>query len=689
MAGVPVAWGIDVGVSSLKAIKLRRDGERVTVEAFDVLEHDKFLSEPDVDRDALIRSTLQKFDIKYPDRRDPVYIGVPGSMTFARFVKLPPVETKKIPEIVRFEAIQQIPFPLDQVNWDYHTFQHPDSPDVEVGIFAMKKELVAQVMSNFRSAELNVQGVQMSSLAVYNAAAYDGMTEGKGTIVIDMGAENTNLVVLDSGRLWLRTINIGGNHFTDALAKSFKQPFARAEQLKKTAATSKYQKQIYQSMRPIFADLVAEIQRSIGFYNSAHRDSRLERVMGMGNPFKLPNLQKYLQQELKMDVERLENFRQANVEKAAAFSESILSMTTAYGLAVQALGLAQINSNLLPIEIARAMMWKKKQPWFIGAAALVALGAVANAGQWYMAKSDFKAAEDTKKGDNDIAQSQAQTLVTQWDGVAYDWDQSMAQINSQFQLVRERRVWPMIASDVFSSLPQASQQGGPPVVITGMYADYVPALSQNTLSDTTAAAMGTPGAAGAAPPPPAVPGAATQPTIGDSDRGFIVKVTGYIPHAGTENYKYLNGYMKNIINRSKLAPSDTKKPYYYSDIAGEFHESIYPFSAGTAAGAAGFSGGGAFAGGMGAAAATEKPWGNATGPYKDVFWPDLLNYHPQTDTPGQPPLPNMLQSQGGLDPASSVDLYSTRATNPPDLKSMEGAYMFILQYKVHVRDLSK
>src|SRR3954467_263188 len=103
MASNLSAWGIDVGVSSLKAIKLRREGDRVTVEAFDVMEHDKFLTEPEVDRDMLIRGTLQKFMNKYAVRRETVFISVPGSSTFARFVKLPPVETKKIPEIVRFE----------------------------------------------------------------------------------------------------------------------------------------------------------------------------------------------------------------------------------------------------------------------------------------------------------------------------------------------------------------------------------------------------------------------------------------------------------------------------------------------------------------------------------------------------------------------------------------------------------
>ena len=33
--------------------------------------------------------------------------------------------------------MQQIPFSLDDVEWDYQTFVSPESPDVEVGIFAI------------------------------------------------------------------------------------------------------------------------------------------------------------------------------------------------------------------------------------------------------------------------------------------------------------------------------------------------------------------------------------------------------------------------------------------------------------------------------------------------------------------------------------------------------------------------
>ena len=46
-------------------------------------------------------------------------ISVSGQSGLARFIKLPPVEAEKIPDIVRYEARQQIPFDLNDVIWDY------------------------------------------------------------------------------------------------------------------------------------------------------------------------------------------------------------------------------------------------------------------------------------------------------------------------------------------------------------------------------------------------------------------------------------------------------------------------------------------------------------------------------------------------------------------------------------------
>ena len=132
------AWGIDVGNRALKAIKLVRDGDGVRIDDFEVIEHETVLSNAGDNREALIQAALSNLVARHGFKGGQVGIGVSGQSSFARFIKLPPVEPKKIPEIVRFEAIQQIPFPLDDVEWSYQLFEDPASPDVEVGIFAMR-----------------------------------------------------------------------------------------------------------------------------------------------------------------------------------------------------------------------------------------------------------------------------------------------------------------------------------------------------------------------------------------------------------------------------------------------------------------------------------------------------------------------------------------------------------------------
>jgi type IV pilus assembly protein PilM len=379
MATPRSAWGIDIGQCALKAVKLRLlEGEALAVEAFDVIEHATMLSAPEADRKQLIHTALEQFLARNNVSKSAVAVSVPGQTSFTRFVKLPPVEPKRIPEIVRFEATQQIPFPIEDVVWQWKTFQDPDSPDIEVGIFAMKRSDVARAMEHFESVSMPVDIVQMSPLALYNFLRYDGQVSPEGaTLLADVGADKTDLVVSDGSRLWTRTLQIGGKNFTEALVRAFKLSFPKAEQLKTTAATSKYARQIFQSMRPVFSDLVQEIQRSIGYYTSLHREARFKRLVGLGNGFRLPGLQKFLEQNLNMPVLRVDAFSKlapGDSINTPAFAESSLGLGVAYGLALQALGRGSIETNLLPPEVARGRLWSRKRPWFAAAGVALLLG---------------------------------------------------------------------------------------------------------------------------------------------------------------------------------------------------------------------------------------------------------------------------------------------------------------------------
>ncbi len=377
MASNQAIWGIDVGKNALKAIRLRAltDG-LVEVVGQAYIEHDSILTDDAADRDIQITHALEKFLSQNDISSDKAVVSVPGQHTLARFSPLPPVEAKKIPDLVRYEADQQIPFDMDEVIWDYQTFQEEGAPEIQVGIFAMKRELIRDYLSHFEAAGIEPIIVQASPLALYNAALFDGMIDDGTTVLINVGTESTDLILAGRDTLWTRSIPIGGNNFTEALVKAFKLSFSKAENLKKQAATSKYARRIFQAMRPVFADLVQELQRSIGRYTSAHRDAELTKVIGMGNAFSLPVLQKYLQQNLQLDVEHPSSFDKIqltpNVDKDE-FKAGLPNFGVAYGLALQGLGLAKIETNLLPPEIARQVEWRKKRPFFGAAAACLLL----------------------------------------------------------------------------------------------------------------------------------------------------------------------------------------------------------------------------------------------------------------------------------------------------------------------------
>ena len=385
-------WGIDIGQAGLKAIRLRyaEAAQQSIAVAFDYVPHPKILSQPDAIPEELIPQALAKFLERNNIEGDSIAISVPGQTSLVKFIKLPPVESSKVGEIVKYEARQQIPFALEDVIWDYQPLGGGIEEggyllDAEVGLFAMKRDQVLQHLQPFTDAKLEVELIQTAPLALFNVLSYDYMGQrptededadevGEHVLLLDMGADNTTLLVSDGQGIWIRNVPIGGNHFTRALTKEMKLTFAKAEHLKCNATKSPDPRAVFQALRPVFNDYVSEIQRSIGYFSSVNRDAKISKVLGMGNGFKLAGLQKFLQQNLQYDVHRVDNFQAVvgdSVLNAPLFQENIMSFGVAYGLAIQGLQQTRIKTTLLPPEIALARKIRRKKPWAVTTAAVL------------------------------------------------------------------------------------------------------------------------------------------------------------------------------------------------------------------------------------------------------------------------------------------------------------------------------
>ncbi|MEM8735641.1 MAG: type IV pilus assembly protein PilM, partial [Planctomycetota bacterium] len=393
MASASSVWGIEIGQSALKALKCRLDGDQVVAEAFDYIEYPKILSQPESNAEELVKEALDTFVSRNDLKKARVALSVAGSSGLAKFFKPPPVELKKLPDIVKYEARQQIPFELDDVVWDYQLMGGSEISDgfaleSEVGLFAMKRDAVFRVLKPLEDADIEVDILQLAPLSIYNTVTYDKSLVDedleydnehppKSTIVLAMGTDSTDLIVTNGYRVWQRSMPLGGNHFTRQLTKDLKLTFAKAEHLKRNAMEADDPKLVFQAMRPVFNDLVTEVQRSMGFFSSLNKQAEIGSILMMGNSVKLPGLSQYLSKNLAMDVDTVDGFDKLqgdDVISAPAFKDHVASFVPVYGLCLQALGQGPTATNLVPKEVVTDRLIRSKKPWAVAAAAVLMLG---------------------------------------------------------------------------------------------------------------------------------------------------------------------------------------------------------------------------------------------------------------------------------------------------------------------------
>jgi len=394
MASNSGVWGIEIGQAALKALRCHLDGDTVVAEAFDYIEYPKMLSQPEADPAELVAEALEKFKERNDAGTHKICMSVPGQSGLAKFFKPPPVEVKKVADLVRYEARQQIPFDLEDVVWDFQmmpgsTIEEGYALESEVGLFAMKREMVTRQMQPMDNAGVEVDLVQMAPMALYNMLAYDRMHERienepfdvdnppTSTVLLSIGTDSSDLIITNGFRIWQRSMPIGGNHFTRQLTKDLKLTFAKAEHLKRNAREAVDPKLIFQTMRPVFNDMVTEVQRSIGFFRSLNKKAEISELLIAGNTVKMPGLAAYIGKNLGLDVHVIDRFNRLtgdDVLSVPTFRDNAPTFAVSYGLCLQGLGLSQLKNSLVPREIVVQRIIRAKKPWAVAAIAALMTG---------------------------------------------------------------------------------------------------------------------------------------------------------------------------------------------------------------------------------------------------------------------------------------------------------------------------
>ena len=244
---------------------------------------------------AAVREMMGELQIK----GGPVNYTVAEESVFTRFVKLPPIDEEKIERIISFEAQQNVPFPIDEVVWDYQLVGGGAGEQIQVILVAIKADLLEEINGAVEETGLRTSIVDLATMALYNAFRHNYSELSGCSLLVDIGARTTNLLFIEPGKIFTRSVPIGGSSVTSAIAKEFNEPFAAAEFRKKRDGFAVSAgacaeppdgdvARVSRIVRSTMTRLHAELMRSISHYCAQQQGKPPERVFLSGGGASTP-----------------------------------------------------------------------------------------------------------------------------------------------------------------------------------------------------------------------------------------------------------------------------------------------------------------------------------------------------------------------------------------------------------------
>jgi type IV pilus assembly protein PilM len=394
--------------------------------------------------------------------RLPVNYAVPAQSVFARFVKLPGLEAEKIERIISFEAQQNVPFPIDQVVWDYQLVGGGMGEQIQVVIVAIKRDLLDEINNAVEETGLRTNIVGVASMALYNAFCYNYTDLNDCSMLVDIGARTTNVLFIESGRIFLRSVPLGGSTITAAIAREFNESFAAAEARRKrdgfvalggaAEPADPDIGRVSKAIRSTMTRLHAELMRSITHYRAQQQGKHPARIFLCGGTAGIPNMREFFHEKFELPIEFFNPLQKVTVSASAReTAHSAHLFGELVGLALRSVTVCPMELNLLPASVVQRQDLEKRRPFFIAAAACILLALLGWSAYYMQAAHVAQQTAQAMRQKNDsmhVTEGQLDKLKKQI--IALD---NIA--TPLITAVNDRNFWPQLLEELNSRLPEA------------------------------------------------------------------------------------------------------------------------------------------------------------------------------------------------------------------------------------------
>lgn len=371
---------IDIGSTGIRIIEFEYPSSGgLILQAFSRVEFVEQLSE--ANRVEIITTSLRQAYDKGDFTTKRASIGLSGQAAFMRFVNLPPVseEESRIKQIVEYEAKQNVPFPMDEVIWDYQLTSGADE-DLEVMFVVIKNDIVESIVEAVSSVGLRPSLVDFAPSALYNVARANHVGDNECSMVLNIGGRCTTLLFLDGRRFFARTIPIGGFSITQQVSKEFSISIEEAETLKRrhgfVALGGAYEEPesevaatISKIVRNVMTRLHGEVNRSISVYRTQQKGNKPSQLYLSGGSSTMAFTDHFFSEKLRMEVSYLNPFKIVSLSKSLDVKE--LEETAHFYPETVGIGLRNslecpIEISLIPDSLRKQQSFASKKPFIIG-----------------------------------------------------------------------------------------------------------------------------------------------------------------------------------------------------------------------------------------------------------------------------------------------------------------------------------
>lgn len=301
---------IDIGTSAVKIVNFKVNNNQITILKSDIFTlPDKTIFAGEIKDKSFVANKIDKSLKKLNIKTKNIITAVSSHNLLIRNIEIPNVTEKEAKESLKWEADQELPYPIDTAVLDYILAEKNEQSSKYI-VTAVKEKTLNNLIEVFTKINLEPLVVNVQPMALISILEYQNKISAN-VAVIDIGFSGTQITIANKNNIFLsRTIEIGSDDFTKVIAEDLSLDYERAESEKRELgmkAKSENEAELMsldlgssfseKNIKSTISSFYQELKRSFDYFSVKNRGKEISKVYLTGGGSKLKGLFEFLKSE--------------------------------------------------------------------------------------------------------------------------------------------------------------------------------------------------------------------------------------------------------------------------------------------------------------------------------------------------------------------------------------------------------